>query len=99
MTIYHKLEKVTFADLTDVTLANEDTNSKPTDNANKTIKGMWHHLVAKYATYTSGATWSLYLVQVTKSISGSVVPLPMFVKKTVAVEIAYFSNQVRTSKS
>ena len=34
--------------------------------------------MAKYATNASGAMWSLNLVLVTESISGSVVPLTMF---------------------
>ena len=78
-------------DLTDVTLADEDSNSIPTDNANR---AMWQcsdatwwptlepmqvtppddqsklcHLVAKYATNTSGAIWwpNLQLIQVVPS--------------------------------
>ena len=54
-------------DLTDVTLADEDTNPIPTDNANRAIQGnvvmvmqpgdqcKLCHLVAKYATDASGA--------------------------------------------
>ena len=38
----------------------------------------WCHLVAKFATYASGVMFLLNLIQVTKSISGSVVPLAMF---------------------
>ena len=38
----------------------------------------WHHLVAKFATYASGAMLLLNLIQVSESISGSVVPLAMF---------------------
>ena len=38
----------------------------------------WRHLVAKFATCASGAMLLPNLVQVTKSISGSVVPLAMF---------------------
>ena len=34
-----KLSLRPFADLTDVTLADEDTNSIPTDNANRAIQG------------------------------------------------------------
>ena len=41
----------TFADLIDVTLADEDSNSIPTDDVNRAIKAMWQckwrHLVAK----------------------------------------------------
>ena len=33
------LTETTFADLTDVTLADEDTNSILTDNANRAIQG------------------------------------------------------------
>ena len=39
---------------------------------------MWRHLVAKYATTASGAMLLINLIQVTESISGSVVPLAMF---------------------
>ena len=59
-----------FWDLTDVTLADEDTNSIPTDNANRTIKVMWqfkwrnlvakfvnHGLMARFGSNASGATW------------------------------------------
>ena len=38
----------------------------------------WCHLVAKFATYASGVMLLLNLIQVTESISGSVVPLAMF---------------------
>ena len=38
------------------------------------------HLVAKYATNASSAMLLLNLIQVTESISGSVVPLSMFLK-------------------
>ena len=60
------------ADLTDMTLADEDTNSIPTDNGNKAIQGnvamegtwpggqLWNlmttWLVSKFATSASGAT-------------------------------------------
>ena len=72
-----------FADLTDVTLADEDTNSILTDNANRAIQGnvaiqvtqsggqswKWSHLVVKFATDASDATWwpNLQLVQVAPS--------------------------------
>ena len=82
-----------FADFTDVTLADEDTNSILADNAKREIQRneamqviktnasgaiwwpnlllmqvapssgqicsqcKWRHLVAKFATYSSGATW------------------------------------------
>ena len=39
---------------------------------------MWRHLVAKFATNARGAMLLLNLIQVTESISGSVVPLAMF---------------------
>ena len=45
------------ADLTDVTLADEDTNSIQTDNANRTIQGNEAMQVAKFWTYASGAIW------------------------------------------
>ena len=48
------------ADLTDVTLADEDTNSILTDNANRAIQGnvamQWCNLVANFRTNASGAT-------------------------------------------
>ena len=83
-------------DLTDVTLANEDTKSILTDNVNRAIQGNvamqevrpggWsnvqlmqvRHLVVKFATTASCVMWLPNLVQVTESISGSVVPLAMF---------------------
>ena len=40
---------------------------------------LWRHLVVKFATNASGAMLFPNLVQVTESISGSVVPLAMFV--------------------
>ena len=50
-----------FADLTDVTLADEDSNSIPTDDVNGQSQAMWqckwHHLVAKIETNVSGNTW------------------------------------------
>ena len=39
----------------------------------------WRHLVAKFATNAGGAMLLLNLIQVTESISGSVVPLAMFI--------------------
>ena len=38
----------------------------------------WHHLVVKFATNVSGAILLPSSIQVTESISGSVVPLAMF---------------------
>ena len=50
-----------FADLTDVTLADEDSNSIPTDDVNGQSQAMWQckwrHLVAKIETNASGTTW------------------------------------------
>ena len=47
-------------DLTDATLADEDTNSILTDNANGAIQGnvamQWRNLVANFRTNASGAT-------------------------------------------
>ena len=47
--------------LTDVTLADEDTNSILTDNANRAIQGnvamQWCNLVANFANNANGATW------------------------------------------
>ena len=43
----------------------------------------WHHLVAIFATNASGAMLLPNLVQVTASISGSVVPLAMFVTRVL----------------
>ena len=68
-------------DLTDVTLADEDTNSILADNAKGAIQGneamqvmyvdlcKWRHLLAKFATYGSGAIWwpNLQLMQVAPS--------------------------------
>ena len=50
----------TFEDLTDVTLADEDTNSIPTNDANRAIQGnvamQWCNLMANLRTNASGAT-------------------------------------------
>ena len=58
------LSETPFADLTDVTLADEDTNSILTDDSNWTIP-VWHckwrHVVAKFKTDASGATWWMNL--------------------------------------
>ena len=47
--------------LTDVTLADEDTNSILTDNANGAIQGnvamQWRNLVANFGSNASGASW------------------------------------------
>ena len=98
------------ADLTDVTLADEDTNSILIEKANMATHGYeamqttqsggklwnqckWGHLVANFGTNASGVIWWSYLqlmqvvpcccqnlVQITESISGSIVPLVMFYK-------------------
>ena len=47
------VSKTPFADLTDVTLADEDTMSIPTDNANMAIQGN----VAMQVTQPSGQLW------------------------------------------
>jgi len=50
-----------FADLTDVTLADEDSNSIPTDDVNRQSWAIWQckwrHLVANIETNASGTTW------------------------------------------
>ena len=51
-----------FVDLTDVTLADEDSNSIPTDDANKAVLGnvwqcKWRHLVANNEINASVTTW------------------------------------------
>ena len=46
---------------------------------------MWRHLVAKFAINASGAMLLPSLVQVSESISGSVVPLAMFVKNLLFI--------------
>ena len=47
-----------FADLTDVTLADEDSNSTPADDVDRAILGnVAMHLVAKLETHASGNTW------------------------------------------
>ena len=43
----------------------------------------WRHLVAKFGTNASGVMLLLNLNQVTESISGSVVPLAMFINSLV----------------
>ena len=50
----------------------------------------WRHLVAKFATNASGAIWWPNLVQVTESISGSVVPLAMFISQNWNFQILGF---------
>ena len=69
MSVRPSLSETPLADLTDVTLADEDTKLIPTDNVN---------MVDKFATNARGAMLLLDLIQVTESISGSVVPLAMF---------------------
>ena len=61
--------------ISDVTVADEDAKSKLTDNAKRAIQG---NVLAKLATYASGAIWWSDLGQVTESISGFVVPLVIF---------------------
>ena len=50
-----------FADLPDVTLADEDSNSIPTDDVNVQSQAMWQckwrHLVANIETNAGGTTW------------------------------------------
>ena len=54
---------IPFADLTNVTLADEDTKSKLTDNAKRAIQGNEAMQVmqtgdqCKFATIASGASW------------------------------------------
>ena len=55
----------------------------------------WLHLMAKFSTNASGVIWwpNLQLMQITESISGSVVPLAMFYEKgglTESVRIFLF---------
>ena len=66
----HSLIPTPFADLTDVTLVDEDTKSILTDNANRAIQGnvamhVTNSLVCKYVTNPSGAIWwpNLQLMQ------------------------------------
>ena len=47
----------------------------------------WCHLVAKNATNASGAMLLISLIQVTESISGSVVPLAMFTLTFVRTKV------------
>ena len=58
----------------------------------------WRHLVVKYATNVIGAMLLLKLIQVTESISGSVVPLAMFVLNlawlTSSVFLAWLTSSV-----
>ena len=62
-----------------MTLADEDTNSILTDNAKRAIQGNEAmQAMHKFATNVSGAMLLPSLIQVTESISGSVVPLAMF---------------------
>ena len=53
-----------YADLTDLSLADEDTNSKLTDNAKRAIQG--NEAMQVMLTYASGAIWwpNLKLMQV-----------------------------------
>ena len=60
-----------------MTLADEDTNSMLT--AKRVIQGNEAmQVMAKYTASASGVMLLLNLIQVTESISGSVVPLAMF---------------------
>ena len=52
--VSHKLTLRPFADLTDVTLAGEDTNSILTDNANRAFQGY----VAMRVTQPGGQLWN-----------------------------------------
>ena len=54
----------------------------------------WRHMVAKFATNASGAMLLLNLIQVTESISGSVVPLAMFIWRT-SVQCSEISNNMQ----
>ena len=55
--VSHSVSPRGFADLTDVTLADEDSNSIPTDDVNGQSQAMWQckwrHLVAKIETNAS----------------------------------------------
>ena len=56
----HKLSMRPFADLTDVTLVDEDTKSILTDNANRAIhdnQTMHVSLVCKFVSNACGAIW------------------------------------------
>ena len=63
MSVTHSATPRIFANLTDVTLADEDNNSIPTDGAKRVIPGndvamqvlRWRHLVANFVTSASGA--------------------------------------------
>ena len=59
--VSHSLHPRGFADLTDVTLADEDSNSIPTDDVNGQSQAMWQckwrHLVAKIET---NASWKKF---------------------------------------
>ena len=67
--VTHSLHTRGFADLIDVTLADEDINSIPADDVNEQSQAMyqckWRYLVAKIETNASGATlWpNLQLIQ------------------------------------
>ena len=59
----------------------------------------WLHLVAIFATNASGAILLPSLIQVTESISGSVVPLAMFLAHNVKYKgkKTKFRNQLKTN--
>ena len=56
----------------------------------------WRHLVVKFATNVRGAMLLLNLLQVTESISGSIVPLAMFLEsvpyRSLRGKVVYFST-------
>ena len=52
--LYNSLTETPFADLTDVTLADEDTNPILTDNANRTFQGN----LATRVTQPGGQIWN-----------------------------------------
>ena len=54
-----------------------------------------YHLLAKFATNASGAILLLNLIQVTESISGSVVPLAMFVETARERGLWYYSHMTK----
>ena len=72
------ISETPFVDLTEVTLADEDTNSIPTDNVKRVIQGHvamqvtqpGGHLLAKFATNASGAIWWPNLQQMQVAPSG-----------------------------
>ena len=55
-------------------------------------KCKWRHLVAKIATNVSVAMLLPSLIQVTESISGSVVPLAMFIEALLVINMISVSS-------